>query len=412
MNILLKVSQQTIWQLLGKAVTATATVLILSLVSRSFGESGTGVLTLALTFLSFFVIAADFGVNAHILPRFLQGDFSLEWKKLLGFRLLLSGLLIAIASAILFFWPGQTLFKQTVFLGLVAILEAGVFTTALVVFQSKLRYDLSALSLGLGTVLTLSIVYLLTQSGAGVSTLMVAYSAGWVITGVMGLILVRRYIKNLAPVFDLGYIKTLIKKSWPISLTLMLNVIYFRLDAFILTSVKGFTDVGVYNLAYQIFQTLLVVPAFIMNSFYPLMLRDFSESKRVFTLNLTRAVILMFTLAVVGMGLTLLLAPWAINLITGGKGFAGSGVSLQILSLGFPAYFVSAVLMWTMVILGRYKTMLAIYITGLLVNIVLNFIFIPRFSYIAAAWITGVTEYLILSLQLIILIPLLLRWKK
>lgn len=412
MNTLIKVSQQTVWQLLGKAITALSTIIILGLVSRTFGEDGTGVLTLALTFLSFFVLAADFGVNAHVLPHFLRGDFSLEWKKLLGFRLLLSGALILVASITLFFWPGQTLFKQSALLGLVAILEAGVFATVLVIFQTKLRYDLSALSVGLGTVVTLGMVYILTHAGSGIPALMVGYSAGWIVTGLAALVLVKKYVNNLVPLFDLSYARELVKHCWPISLTLMLNVVYFRLDTFILSFNKGFADVGVYNLSYQIFQSLLVLPTFIMNGFYPLMLKDIAQSKQKFVSNLAKAALLMFTLAVLGTGLTLLLSPWVVGLIAGGKGFFGSTPSLQILSLGFPAFFVSSVLMWALITIKRYKTMLVIYLVGLLVNLVLNLVFIPRYSYVAAAWITGVTEYLILILQISILIPALNQWKK
>lgn len=411
-NTLLKVSQQTVWQLVGKVVTSLSTIIILGLVTRSYGESGTGVLTLALTFISFFVLAADFGINAHILPRFLEKDFSLEWRKLLGLRLVLSLALVILAGVVILSWPGPPFFKQAVLLGLVAIVESAVFATCAAVFQSKLRYDFSVASIIIGTLVTLGGVFFLAGQHITESWLMVGYSAGWITGGVIALILVKKYITNLSPVFDLTYAKRIIKEAWPISLTLMLNIVYFRLDAFIISFYRGFAEVGIYNLAYQIFQSLLVVPTFIMNGFYPLMLQSFAESRSKFTSQLLRAVFLMLGLAVMGMVFTITLAPWVINLITGGRGFVGSIQSLQILSLGFPAFFVSSVLMWTLVVMKRYKTMLVIYVAGLIVNGALNMLLIPRYSYIASSWITGASEYLILALQLIILIPLLRQWKK
>ncbi len=112
----------------------------------------------------------------------------------------------------------------------------------------------------------------------------------------------------------------------------------------------------------------------------------------------------MLVISLGGTLLTLLLAPVIIHLITGGGRFSDSAASLRILSLSFPAYFISSVLMWSLVTLKKYKSMLLIYIAGLLANGVLNFIFIPRYSYIASSYITGVSEYLILALQAVILL--------
>ena len=67
MKILAKITSQTLWQILGKVVTTLSTFIILGLVARNYGEEGTGVFTLALTYLAIFYIFADFGFNAHVL---------------------------------------------------------------------------------------------------------------------------------------------------------------------------------------------------------------------------------------------------------------------------------------------------------------------------------------------------------
>lgn len=413
MGTLKKISSQTIWQLIGKIVTSLTTVIILGAVARRFGASEVGVLTLALTYLGFFSLFADFGLNAHILPRFLKGDITIEWKKFFGLRLLITLLATLLAGLIIVFWPGQEeTFRQTVLLGLVGVAESGFFVTIGAVFQSKLRFDLSAMATTVGTFVILVTVYLMIQSGFKSPWLILGYSLGWVVTGVLGFFIVKGYVKQLAPIFDFGYIKQIFIESWPISATILLNLIYFRLDAFILSYYRSFAEVGVYNLAYQIFQTLLVFPAFIMNSFYPVMLKDFSENIRRFKTNIFKAIAFMLGIAVAGAVLTIIFSPLVISLISGNTGFSGSVDSLQILSLGFPAFFVSSVLMWTLIVFKRYKTMLIIYVSGLLVNITLNFLFIPRFTYIASSWITVFSEILIVIMQILVLFPILFRNKQ
>lgn len=405
MDSLKKVSQQTLWQLIGKAASSLSTIIVLGAITRHYGESGTGIYTQALTYLAFFYLAGDFGLNAYVLPKIIQEDGT-EWRKLLGLRIVWSIVLIVLAVVILPFLPFKNdQFIKAVWIGSLAIFGSGLFVTGNAFFQSKLRYDLS-LWVSAWNILPIIIILLfLISINVPISSLLILHTVGWVLTGILALILVKRFIKNIEPIFDWNYMANVFKNAWPISLTLVLNVVYFRLDSFILTAVKSFAEVGVYNLAYQIFQSALVLPTFIMNGYYPLMLKELAESRGYFIRDLKRACLIMLGISVLGTITTLILSPIVIQIISGGKGFVGSVDSLRILSLGFPAYFVSSVLMWTLVSLKKYKQMLLVYLIGLLINGALNFVFIPQFSFIASSYITGVSEYLILILQILILYP-------
>lgn len=382
MEVLTKIFKQTFWQILGKVITSLSTFIILGMVARNYGEKGTGIFTLALTYLAIFYLLADFGFNAHALKKFQIEQF----RKLLGTRLVWSGILVVVAVGLLPFWPfANAEFNQAVLLGSLAIVGSGVFVTCNLVFQSKLRYDLSVLASGIGTAISLLIFMYLASIKVEVSLLLLAHLVGWLVIALSAL----WFVKISLPIFDKQYAYNLFKQSWPVSLTLILNVVYFRADSFMIAYFKGVSDVGIYNVAYLVFQSVLVLPAFIMNSYYPLMLRSFKGIKKVG--------LGLLILSLMGVILTLILAPFMIRILTGG-GFEGSVRSLQILSLGFPAYFLSAILMWVMVTKGQYKTMLLIYAAGLVFNLLLNFIYIPQYSFTAASWITVASEYLILGL--------------
>ncbi len=413
MGRLLKISQQTLWQVLGKFITSLSTIAILAIISRNFGETGTGVFTLALTYLAFFTLVIDFGVNAHLLPILVSENFELTWRKLFGFRLLLAIFLIPLALLGGMIWPTDTKeFKTLILIGsTMAILGPAVYVSANAIFQSKFRYDLSVIGWSAASLTTLALIYTTGSFRLSLPWIMFDYSVGWLTGSLLLLFFVKKFVKIVWPVFDIKFAFDLIKQSWPISLTLVLNVIYFRLDSFLLSFMKGFADVGVYNLSYQLFQTALVLPTFIMNAFYPLMLKVYSQDKQKFAEEIKYSVLGMLSLGLVGVLLTSLLGKFFIELITGGQGFIGSEQALFILSLGFPAFFVSAALMWVLITLKKYKSMAAIYLIGLLFNGLANWFFIPHYSYIASAWITGVSEYLILLLQLIMLIPVLKRIK-
>ncbi len=399
-NIFKVIAGQTSWQLLGKVTTSLSTIVILSLITRKFGEEGTGTFTLALTFMAFFTLAVDLGFNAYLLGKVSEEIF----RKCLGLRLILASLLVLLAVTVAYFWPGNESFKQLVYFGaFFAIFEPAVFVTTNLIFQKNLAYNFSVKATILGSATILFGVMLAVYYNLPLPYLMLSYSTGWTIMALGSLIFVRKFISNLSPIIDLGFIKDVFIKSWPISVTLLLNVVYFRLDVFLLSIFKPIAEVGIYNLSYQIFQTIIVLPTFIMNSFYPLMLQSFAANKLKFLKELKISIGVMLILSLIGAGTTILLAPLLINIITGGKGFIGSSYSLQILALALPAFFVSSVLMWTFVTLKKYKSMLAIYTVGLLFNFSANYLLIPQYSYIASSYITGVSEYLVLFLQVMVL---------
>ncbi|MDO8498797.1 MAG: flippase [bacterium] len=410
MDKIKQVSSQTAWQLLGKGVSASSTIVVLGVVSRNYGEDGTGIFTLALAYLSFLFLAADLGLNSYVLPR-INKNLD-EVNKLFNFRLIWSGLLVILANILVYLLPFSTpLFNISVLFGSLTIVSSGFFNSTTLVFQKNLRYDQSVIAASFGSLTVVPVILILSQLGLPISSLALAPLSGWVVNNLVAFLLVRKFYRFRVTSPDWTYPLQTLKVAWPISLTLLLNTVYFRLDTFILSTYHSFTEVGIYNFAYQFFQTALVLPTFIMNSYYPLMIEKFHHSKQQFKKELLKAtggIFLMSLLAALG---TWIFSPFLIPLVSGSSGFSKSTSVLQVLSLGYPAYFVSAILMWTMVLFRRYKTMLFIYVLGLTANTILNIIFIPLYSYQAAAWITVVSEYLILILELAILRPLIFSRK-
>lgn len=391
----LKIFQQTAWQIFGKAVTVISTFIILGFLARNYGEEGTGIFTLALTYLAIFYLLADFGLNAHVLKnlKFQMLNVETEWQKLLGTRILWSAILVILAVGLLPILPFTTPdFTKAVIYGSLAILASSVFVTCNLIFQSKLRYDLSVFSSNIGTIFGLGIFIYLNYFSLPVPNLVFAHLGSWMIIALTALFFVYKQIKVVVPIYDKQYAINLFKSSWPIAAILALNVVYFRADSFMISYFRSNAEVGIYNMAYSIFQTALVLPAFIMNAYYPMMLQSF-KGIRFLGVGL-------FFLSALGTITTLFAAPLLIGLLTGG-GFEGSSQSLQILSLGFPAYFLSALFMWTYITRGMYKKLLVIYMFGLLVNLILNFIFIPQYSFYGASTTTVISEYLILLLLIV-----------
>lgn len=385
----------------AKVISATSTIFLLSIITRTFGEDGTGVYTLALTYLAFFYLVADLGLNGFYLNNY-SDDPQLA-NKIYNFRLGWSLVLFIWAIFILPLLPfATTPFILTVLIGGFTIVLNGVFNSTNFVFQHHLAYSKSSQALAIGALISLAVAYMLSVWEMPIYYFALAPLLGWLVTtGICYAAVKRFYSFKLSRPNWLFPIETL-RTAWPVAATLVVNTLYFRIDSFILSTTQTFATVGSYNLAYQIFQNILVIPAFIMNGYYPLMLRSIKEDPEAFKQHFKKAIFLMIFLGVSGFVSLFYLADFFIGVLTG-NGFEGAVKTLHILSTSLPAFFLSALLMWLMMAKKLYKTLLMVYLVAFLVNFLANWYFIPIYSYIAASWVTVASEYLILLLQVLIL---------
>ena len=163
---------------------------------------------------------------------------------------------------------------------------------------------------------------------------------------------------------------------------------YGHADSVILTLTRTTTEVGVYGLAYKVFELALVFPTFFMNAVYPMML----ETDRFKTI-LKRSLVFLILASCVMIPVVWFAAPYLSRIQ---DGFAASVPALRVLSLSLPFFFVSALTMWALIALKRHMLLAGIYGGGMILNISLNLFFIPVWGYMAAAWITVVSEGLVL----------------
>lgn len=389
-------------QVFGKGLTATSTFIVTILISRALGESGYGDFTKIFVFIGYFYTLSDFGLNSIYVKIADDKNQTKLLKALLGTRLLMAIGLASIAVMIGFLVPynaaSATGFSPLVKIGIaiasLTIVTQALYTTSNAMFQRKLRYDLSTIAVVAGALVVLLGTLLVTVKGGG----LLAYSAIYVTQGIVNVAVAYFFIRKLTgqvvvPKFSKGDAQKIISGAWPVGTALILNLVYFRIDVFILSSFRSSSEVGVYGLAYQFFEAALTVPIFFANSIYPplsqLRGKEF-KSKVTFWL---------LTLTGISLVVTLFLVVIAnfIPFIYHGQ-FRGSIPSLQILALGMPFFFASALLWHTLIIFGKQKFLIPIYGAGMIFNLIANLIFIPQYGYMAATVITVLSEALVLAL--------------
>lgn len=383
-------------QIVARAVSAVTTFIITMIIARRFGADGFGDFIKITTYVAFFYLVADFGFNAIYLQR---ND---TWEDLLVLRLIVSSLLVLAACAILVLLPhgsaqGYTQLVRTgILLFLPSIFFTALTTTGNGLFQKYLRYDLSTIAVTAGSLVSLILVSLAATNAMFNSTIVSVTTAllvGGAVTTLVTLFLTRSLERVHHTVISLPRIWLLFAASIPLGLTLLFNLVYFHVDSIILTLMRSTWEVGIYGLAYKVFELTLVFPTFFMNALYPIMLG--SEEKKL------KNILIRSSIFLLSMSFLCILVVWVsapvITLVR--NDFAACIPVLRVLSLGLPFFFLSSLTMW--ILIARKKQMLLAFIYGfsMIVNMSLNVLYIPKFGYMAAAWITVASEALVLFMS-------------
>ena len=398
MSLPLKIAGNTLIQLVGRLIGAGTTFIITLIVARTYGVTGYGEFTKIVTYVSVFYLIVDFGLNAVWL-HVPKSNF----LPLLITRLLWSFVLVFIALSLLPFLTIRTGtqegFTPNVIIGIIVliptIITQGIFTSCNALFQQALRYDRSVIAASLGSITTLALMYLMSRMSAPIHVLLAGYTIGGVVMVICAGLLGSRYVhaSSFRASEFISEGKTLMLRSVPLGLTLILSLIQFKADIFLLTLYRTTTDVGVYGLATKFFEFPLAVPIFVMNAVYPLLIKKQDDQAK-----LIEHLRNWLLISAVGIAAVCIVASPLLILID--DAFAASIVPFRILSGLLPVFYMTALYIWVLIARKRQWALVWVYAIGTALNIGLNMVFIPRFGVVAAALVTGMSEIVVLTLLL------------
>jgi len=409
-NTTKKIASNTIYQIIGKVVSMSITIVTTLIVTRFYGREGYGVFSLIQNWPALFFIIVDFGINA-IATRELSKDFS-KANKLIGniflIRIVFSLLIVLLLWLSLGFFPYDSNLLFGIRLGLIVILTQALFTSTNIIFQVKLRYDFSTIGYISGYFLILALVLLFSFLKLDIAWVNFAYVIGGIVTFLFNLHFLKKL--NVFPnlTFDLALCKNILLESLPLGLMFIFSQINFRSDSLLLSvlplpSKQGLNNtesVAIYSLAYKIFDVALVVPTFFMNSVYPVLVQHMQQGKNKLKETLFKSLRFLSLIAIVFGFIGFIFSPLMVNFL-GGAEFNESILILRILLGGLILYYLTQPLAWLIVTLGNQKYLPYIYLCSTFINVGLNVLFIPVYSFYSSAVITHISEFFILIMLIL-----------
>ncbi|OQX51145.1 hypothetical protein B5M47_01755 [candidate division CPR3 bacterium 4484_211] len=395
------VASNTIFQILGRFSTALIALVVTRLITGYLGIDGFGEYQIVLSYVTFLWVLVDFGFNAIAVRRMSSHPEQEQsvFTTLLSAKLFLSFLAAVFLAGISFFLPYTLTVKLGIALGSITILSQGLRGACSGLFQYKLRYDVQFLSELLSGIVFLGLVVFTLKNGAGLLGIVAALVVQYLLVALISAFFAARWL-SLKPRFNPGKIKELALEAFPFGIALLFSLMTGKVDTFLLSvlpqeEISQVQAVGYFGLSLKIFEFVLAVPVFFMNVVYPILARNLSLKWEYFTATFKKSFLILFNMGMWGSMLLYIAAPYFVNIVAKDVRAGPAVHILRILTLFIPIYFITALLMWVQLVFKKQKSLIFVYAAAFVFAFVSNCLFVPRYSYTAAALIKGLTEVFI-----------------
>ncbi len=390
----LKYLKNTSWLLIEKLLRIFMGLFVTIWMARYLGPEQFGVYSYAFSFVALFGVFSTFGVESLINKELINSPN--KSNELLGsaFLICLFGSLLMftlVVFSISLIRPNNELM-----LFLVVVFSSAFFFKSFEVirywFESHVQAKYSSIVFFIGMMTSAIVrVYLILNSAPLLYFAYVVLLESIIVA--VGLVISYTLKANriLNWVFAFQKIKYLIKASAPVMLSGMVAVIFMRIDQLMLGSMLGDESVGIYAAAVRISEGWMFIPGAIAASFFPALL---NARKNQYSLYLERTQNLLSFMVIVGVLVAIVISLLASSFITFAFGSeydkSANVLIIHVWGMVFNAvgivsfrYFIAEGLQ----IYSFYRAS-----AGLLINIVLNYVFIPEYGVYGAAISTVISQ--------------------
>ena len=381
----------TSWIMSEKVLNMGISFLVTPLVARYLGPEKFGILAYATSYVALFVIAGNVGLNGMVVRELVKYPDADEEIMGTSFALKGAGYLVGTVLLLIFIFLTEE-YQSTEFWLLIILTVTLLFQPFDVIdfwFQSRLEAKYTAISKTLALVVSAGLKVTLIFVGANV----ILFSLANVIQAVFGAILLvlfyrcksRLSLKNWQ--VSLTRAKYLLSQGWMVFLGSIFAVIYLKVDQVMLKWLVGAEDVGIYAVAATLSEAWYFVPAAIVASFFPKLIKLRDAAPSAYHKRLQQIFDLLFMLALgVAIAITLIAQP----LITIMFGEAYQPAASILVIHIWAALFIFMRAAFSKWILIENVLMFSLITQGMgaLANVALNYWLIPIYGGEGAAYAT------------------------
>ncbi|MFA5644102.1 MAG: flippase [Patescibacteria group bacterium] len=398
MELKRKIAQNTIIQIVGKIIATLLGVMALAIMTRYLGTAGFGEYSTIITFVSFFAMSADLGltlISAQMISN-PNEDQNKILSNLFSLRLVSALILLGLAPIFVLFFPYSQIIKIGVLIAVLSYIFPALNQILIALFQKTLKMERAMIAEIIGKIFLVGTIFLAIKLNYGLNGIL---WASVISAGVNFLInwLFGKKSAKIKLVFDLYIWKKIIRKTWPLAVTIILNLLYQKSDIILLSLFKSIEEVGIYSSSYRTIEVIGTIPYMFAGIMLPLFTfnwinKNLDFFKKMMQKSFDFMIILALPLAI-GAQFT---ATEVISLIAG-KDFSEAGLPLQLLIISISLLFLSCIFSHIIIAIEKQKKVIALYVYTTISSLILYLILIPKFSYLGASLVTIYSNVIILA---------------
>lgn len=372
------VTRNTSVLLASQAVTWGSSFILMLFLPRYLGSEDYGRLYLAISLMMISHLIIDFG-GGYFIPkevaRSRQSAPSVVMNSL-GIRLILWAL--TFCALVLFSHLADyppVVQKLIIILGFATLWE-GVGKALKSCFQGFEKLEYSAVgAISERLVVTVAGVAALLL-GADVIIIAVIMAGSTLLNAVISAGLLKRLIPFF-PRLDLKAGWIILKAGVPYFLWSVFAVVYYRIDAVMMSLMTPPHVVGWYGAAYRFFDVLMFIPTIFTTAIFPVMARLWKEETDTMSRTTGKSLELIITAGVLVSCCTFLYAREIISMFFGLEEYGQAVPLLQLFSVGLPLVYIDMILGTVILASDKQREWSLVALAAIPLNMGLNFVLIP-----------------------------------
>lgn len=399
MQTVSRIAKNTIVTMGAEIVNKILALILTIAIARYLGDIGFGQYSFVITMMMLFQVLADFGLDALTIREVAKNlDKTQAYLgNILALKFGLGLVSFILLSIVINLMNKPAAVVYGTYIAGLTVIFFSLANTFNSIFNAHERLDLKALL----SILTRAVVF-------GLTLLAIAYKSSLIV--IISVILISEILRTIiswlicgrkfVPIrfsIDFSLCKKFLITSIPFALISIIALIYFKIDIVMLSLMKDDQVVGWYSAAYALLSALLFITDAYNLAIFPALSRYATQAKELLAFSWERSVKYLLVISLpISVGTTIL-ADRFISLFYS-SGYAPATSALQILIWTLPWIFVNSINMRVLYATDKQKEATAVAIISMCLNILFNYILIPKYSYIGASLATILVEIINVSI--------------
>lgn len=381
-----EVALNTAWQFFERFFGLGCSFISSIFVIRYFAPAEYGIFAYASSYVTLFSALCTMGLQSIVVREMIKKEIPTEEIMGSSFVIMLIGAIIATIIAICgAIYSHEKSLTRWVILILCLINIINSFAVINYYFQAEIKSRYVAYVMLVQDIADICIKLTLVHLKAGIISFALIGLGESIFTNVIIYLIFHNYSKLKSWKFTSNTIKFLFHQSLPLAISGVMIGLYMRLDQVMIEYYCGTQAVAQYNVGIKIVEMFYIIPMVLLPNILPRLIQIYTNNRQEFK-KLFSQILNIFTFLSLTLIAIIYLTGEKIILLLYGSKYIESGIVVKPLSILILPIFIGILFSGWLQIKGLQKYSLYFTITGLSICLLLNFILIPRYGIIGAAY--------------------------